>query len=280
MDTEDVDDAMGLSEASTDDLVQLAAAVAAGHVAMPLSLSGLGYAGFGHLSMVMLPFFGLERGPYLGVLRAILAERRRAAERTLDLVWSGSDAGPSYARYTKIVVPEMIRRAKTQITIAGYSFDSGGGVFEALHEAITERGVSVRMFLDIEQLYQRLQQQIKKDKTRLPRLQPLLQAKKAGAGPFAAEVLSLFRELHWPFAGKKPDLFYDPRTAEQRVFASLHAKCLIVDHEHVLITSANFTGRGQDRNIEVGIVVHDKGYALALEQQWNNLIASKDVVLG
>lgn len=62
-------------------------------------------------------------------------------------------------------------------------------------------------------------------------------------------------------------MYYDPRTAAARSFASLHARCLIVDHEHVLITSANFTGRAQERNIEVGVVLHDKGYAVALERQ-------------
>ena len=76
----------------------------------------------------------------------------------------------------------------------------------------------------------------------------------------------------------RPDIFYDPRTAEKSSYASLHAKCLIVDYEHVLVTSANFTSRGQDRNIEAGVVVHDKGYATALERQWSNLVESKDVL--
>jgi phosphatidylserine/phosphatidylglycerophosphate/cardiolipin synthase-like enzyme len=84
--------------------------------------------------------------------------------------------------------------------------------------------------------------------------------------------------VHWPYADSAPELYYDPRTAERTVFASLHAKYLIVDYADVLITSANFTGRGQDRNIEVGVVIHDQGDALALERQWNNLIESGDVV--
>lgn len=99
------------SEASTEDLRQLAAAVASGDLSMPLEPSRLGYAKFGHLTTRLTPFFGLGRDAVLGVLRAVLAERRRAADKSLDLVWSGSDAGPSYARYTKIVVPEMIAKA-------------------------------------------------------------------------------------------------------------------------------------------------------------------------
>lgn len=280
MDTEEADDVLGLSEVSTDDLIQFGAAIAAGELATPLRADGLGYRGFGHLTTMMTPFLGLDAGPLLGLVRALLAERRRAAGKTLELVWSGSDSGPSYARYTKIVVPELIRSAKRSITIAGYSFDEGAGIFEELHSAISEREVVVRMFLDIEQLSHRLEQQLRKDKKRRPRLEPLKQAKAYGLQAFANEVLSIFRDLHWPFEGATPDLFYDPRTADSRVFASLHAKCLIVDGEHVLITSANFTGRGQERNIEVGVVIHDTGYATALERQWNNLVESRDVVRG
>lgn len=280
MDTEDTDDALGLSEASTDDLIQLSGAIAAGQISMPLSSHALGYRGFGHLSPKMAPFFGLEATPLVGMLRAVLAERRKAAGKSLELVWSGSDSGPSYARYTKIVVPELIRQAKHRVTIAGYSFDEGSGVFNELHLAMNERDVTVRMFLDIEQLSQRLEQNLRRDKSRRSRLEPLVQARAAGAKPFASEVLSIFRELHWPFEGPGPELFYDPRTADKRTFASLHAKCVIVDDEHVLITSANFTGRGQDRNIEVGVVIHDKRYAAALERQWNNLVESQDVVRG
>lgn len=280
MDTENTDDALGLSEASTDDLIQLGAALAGGQLKTPLGSEELGYRGFGHLTTMMTPFFGLEAGPLLGVIRAVLAERRRAAGKSLELVWSGSDSGPSYTRYTKIVVPELVRMARRRITIAGYSFDEGAGVFNELHAALSERKVSVRMFLDIEQLSHRLEQQLKKDKQRRPRLEPLRQAKATSPKAFATEVLSIFRDLHWPFDGPAPDLFYDPRTADAKVFASLHAKCLIVDDEHVLITSANFTGRGQDRNIEVGVVIHDKQYAAALERQWNNLVESGDVVRG
>lgn len=57
----------------------------------------------------------------------------------------------------------------------------------------------------------------------------------------------------WTFGLPKPDVYYDPRTATPGPpWASLHAKCVIVDDENAFITSANFTDRGQSRNIEVG----------------------------
>jgi hypothetical protein len=176
--------------------------------------------------------------------------------------------------------PDWSGKARHRVTVAGYSFDGGAGIFETLHQAMNERNVAVRFFLDIEQLCERLEQKLRADKQRRARLDPLRQAKAAGPEQYAREVLSLFRELYWPYEGKTPDLFHDPRTADRRVFASLHAKCLIVDDERVLITSANFTGRGQERNIEVGALIHDRGYAGALEHQWNNLVESGDVVRG
>ncbi|MEN9579223.1 MAG: hypothetical protein RJA70_2232 [Pseudomonadota bacterium] len=271
------DETSGLTDVSTNDLRQLSAVISNGQLRLPLSLHSLAFIGLGHLGSPLSPFSGLEANALLGVIRAILAERRRAGQTRLELVWSGTDSGPSYARYTRIVVPELIDRAQHQITIAGYSFDQGAGIFDRLNEAMHKRGVSARLFLDIEQLGQRLGQQLRKEKSRLL---PLLSARQEGSAAYARAVLSLFRELHWTFPTAAPPLYYDPRTADARSFASLHAKCLIVDHEHVLITSANFTGRGQDRNIEVGIVAHDKGYAGSLEQQWNNLVESGDVLTG
>lgn len=277
-DTEDIDDALGLTEASTDDLRQLADMITEGSFRGPVSPSALALRDMGHLSPHLAPFSGVEASTFLAVIRAVLAERRRASAAAIDVVWSGADAGTSYVRYTKNVVPEMIERARRRVTIAGYSFDEGAKLFHELHAAITQRNVDVRIFLDIQQVEERMRKKLQWDQARKRRLLPVKQARKESPLAFAEEVCSLFRELHWPYDDSQLVIYYDPRTADQRVFASLHAKCLIADEEHVLITSANFTGRGQDRNIEVGVVIHDKGYAAALERQWNNLVESGDVV--
>lgn len=55
---------------------------------------------------------------------------------------------------------------------------------------------------------------------------------------------------------------------EEHVFASLHAKCVVVDERWVLVTSANFTDRGQTRNVEVGVLLDDAGFAGVLEAQF------------
>jgi phosphatidylserine/phosphatidylglycerophosphate/cardiolipin synthase-like enzyme len=59
---------------------------------------------------------------------------------------------------------------------------------------------------------------------------------------------------------------------------SLHAKCVVVDHRFSLITSANFTERGQTRNYETGVEIEDDAFATSLVRQWQNLIDEAVVV--
>ena len=60
------------------------------------------------------------------------------------------------------------------------------------------------------------------------------------------------------------------RTAEPTSTASLHAKCIVVDDRRALVTSANFTSRGQERNVEVGVLVESEKFARELVHQWRN----------
>jgi phosphatidylserine/phosphatidylglycerophosphate/cardiolipin synthase-like enzyme len=78
----------------------------------------------------------------------------------------------------------------------------------------------------------------------------------------------------WMFGLPKPEVFYDPRTAGPGPpWASLHAKCVVVDDERALITSAKFTDRGQTRNIETGVLVEDRAFSEELSAQWRQLVS-------
>ncbi len=44
-----------------------------------------------------------------------------------------------------------------------------------------------------------------------------------------------------------------------------HAKFIVVDHEIVLLTSANFSYSAENRNIEFGLLIHDSGLAASIE---------------
>ena len=90
--------------------------------------------------------------------------------------------------------------------------------------------------------------------------------------------VALFFQLLWPFAGARPQVFFDPRTVSQGSLVSLHAKCVVVDHRYSLITSANFTERGQSRNFEAGVEIDDEAFAMSLARQWQNLVDEGVVV--
>ncbi len=44
-----------------------------------------------------------------------------------------------------------------------------------------------------------------------------------------------------------------------------HAKFIVVDHELLLITSANFSYSAENRNVEFGILVRDTSLATSIE---------------
>ena len=65
-----------------------------------------------------------------------------------------------------------------------------------------------------------------------------------------------------PFAGRCTTTHVRSRTRTVR--SSLHAKCVVVDAEHVFVSSANFTEAGQERNIEVGLNIRSEWLAKRL----------------
>lgn len=57
----------------------------------------------------------------------------------------------------------------------------------------------------------------------------------------------------WPRDVQKPRIFQDRQRRDVARYASMHAKCLLVDGDDLLVTSANFTFHGLHGNIEIGI---------------------------
>ena len=56
---------------------------------------------------------------------------------------------------------------------------------------------------------------------------------------------------------------------------SLRAKCIAVDDEQVFVSSANFTQAGQDRNLEVGLLVRSPVIAERLARFFEALVDSQ-----
>ncbi|MDP3214003.1 MAG: DISARM system phospholipase D-like protein DrmC, partial [Deltaproteobacteria bacterium] len=187
------------------------------------------------------------------VLAAVREERLRPPATRVALVWTGPETRGSGARDTAVVVREMFEAAERHVLIAGYSFERGGvGILAPLHAAMRDRGVGVEMFVHLREATG-------------------VQADPEGYLRAQAEA---WRRTYWPFGEPVPTLYVDPRAATAGSYASLHAKCIVVDGERALVGSANFTDRGQSRNIEAGVLVEDARFAEELARQFHDAVGA------
>jgi phosphatidylserine/phosphatidylglycerophosphate/cardiolipin synthase-like enzyme len=116
----------------------------------------------------------------------------------------------------------MVHSAKREIFVAGYAVSGGGGLVELL-AGCSQRVASIKIICG--------------DWT-------------SDSGASSADT---FR--NWPEAVRKPRVFV-PTRREQ--IGAMHMKVLIIDGEQLLVTSANFTARGMERNFEFGVRLSGK----------------------
>lgn len=245
-------DDRGLTGLSTSELRDLRDRISSGSIGLPLTTAGLQAAGLGAKPWVAGCLVDLDKTGAAAALDLVIAERTHGPHASLDLVWTGPEAAASTARDTWVVMREMFTQAQQRVLIAGFAFDTGAELFEPLHRNMAERGVRLQLFLNI------------------PRAEK-------GADP-AQHARSFVQELlirNWPWQDKRPELYYDPRTVEPASVESLHAKCVVVDERLTLIGSANFTNRGQTRNIELGVLIDDASFSRQVALQWQGLINQK-----
>lgn len=268
-----------LSEVSVPDLRSLQAALAADGIPELVTVTSLQARGLGHLASALQPYLGLTSAALSAVVGAVLAERHYRRAPKLTLVWTGDDPGIGHSRYTRIVLPELFSQARKHVLIAGYSFDRGAELFEPLHQVMATHDATATLFVDVHQLIDRLKNAAKSAKKDWGVLALPMQAA-ATPEDRGQAAISLFYELMWPFGYPRPRIYFDPRTATPFGLVSLHAKCVVIDHHLALITSANFTNRGQTRNFEAGVAIEDRAFATTLERQWANLVDAGVVIEG
>lgn len=150
-------------------------------------------------------------------LQALRIQHETLRPKLLDaeLVATLPPDTPGIARPTARVVQEMIDGATTEIILLGYELTDRGLI--ALLGAAAARGAGVIMICD------------------------------RGRGA-AQRVLD-----SWPLRTPPPRIFHDRERAGGAPYASMHAKCLLIDGRDLLVTSANFTFHGLRGNIEIGV---------------------------
>ena len=175
------------------------------------------------------------------VLRAYLAGCAQTVDhsRDIDVVVSGPEPMTSL-RDTAVVIRQMFSRAEKNVLAVGFAVHQGHSVFQALASRLDEIDkLDVVLCVDIR--------------------------REVGSTTNEAQILrgyaAKFADEEWP-GERLPRLYYDPRSLSARggPRSALHAKCVTVNSEEVLVTSANFTEAAQFRNIELGL--HVKSYTL------------------
>jgi phosphatidylserine/phosphatidylglycerophosphate/cardiolipin synthase-like enzyme len=231
---------------SVTDMAALAVALRSGRIDPPYTPIGLqrlltaGIATNLAPSLTFLNESGFAPEQIATTLEMLIRDRsaRQHLEDDIQLVTTGPDVAGDTNRDTGVVVREMFANAKASVLIAGYAVYQGHAVFQALADRMKEHPeINARLFLDIQ---------------RGP-------GDTSAANELVRRFAERFRTQQWPQNRPLPAVFCDPRSLDigGAKRACLHAKCVVVDREAVLISSANFTEAAQQRNIEVGLLIRN-----------------------
>ena len=257
-------DRNGFLQLSRPALVKLATALETGRLAPPFSLSAIANYVPAALSpeivdeLNRLSGEGVRGKQIAYTLRLLAAERgaSQAVRDRVELVWTGPEVTGSQSRDTSVVVRELFSTAKHSVLISSFAIDRGEKarkLFQVLQERMDANPqLKVQMFLNIQRPH--------RDR----------QAESVLLTDFA----NTFRREIWS-GTRLPEVFHDPRSLlmETDSKACLHAKCVVVDEERLLVTSANFTEAAHERNIEAGVLLIDPVAARAMQSQFESLVA-------
>jgi len=200
-------------------------------------------------ALVELGQLGISGPAAAAWLRTV--ERAAARTRKPDLVWSGPEVRGLHARDTRRVYEELLGSAERSIWASTYAFFEGPKAFEVLARRM-EATPALRVTL-------------------------LLSIQRKRGDTTASEQLvrrfaDHFWKTDWP-GSSHPSVFYDPRALDLEGRGGvLHAKAVVADDEAVFVTSANLTEAALDRNIELGVLIRDRAFALTISGYFRSLI--------
>jgi phosphatidylserine/phosphatidylglycerophosphate/cardiolipin synthase-like enzyme len=244
----------GLSEVGTAALERVRDGLRSGALRPPVTEAALHAFGIRHAEALADTLGGHAHHACLALLEVVIMERRANERPGPELVWTGPEATSATARDTAVVLRQLFESARERVILAGYSFSHAHHVLEPLYRAMRDRGVEATFVVHIAQAERR---------TSPPERH-------------AATELASFVRQSWPFGAPYPRIFYDARALiPGPPYCSMHAKCVVIDDARAFLSSANFTERGQERNIEAGVLLHDPHFAEHLARQWLGLIESK-----
>jgi phosphatidylserine/phosphatidylglycerophosphate/cardiolipin synthase-like enzyme len=191
----------------------------------------------------------------LMTVQALLAQRRSdAAARSIELVWSGPDAGAgSLTRDQSVLIRQLVERAEQRLLLTTYAFYKGPFIKE-LFQIIHTR------MLALPQLQVRMVCNIQRDR---------------GDTSSPENLIRKFQQQTWLRLWPEPPaphLFFDPRSlSHEKEKAVCHVKAVVADQE-LLVTSANLTDAAQLANFELGLHLSSPAHADDVWDHFDRLI--------
>lgn len=188
-------------------------------------------------------------------VQALLDQRRNdAAARSIELVWSGPDAGAgSITRDQSVLIRQLVERAEQRLLLTTYAFYNGPFIKE-LFQLIRERMVAHPT------LHVRMVCNIHRDR---------------GDTSSSESLIRKFQQQTWSRLWPKPPapaVFFDPRSLSlERNKAVCHVKAVVADQE-LLVTSANLTDAAQLSNFELGLHLSSSVHADDVWDHFERLI--------
>lgn len=241
-----------ISRLSSNDLRKLAAAFRSKRLKMPATVAGLNFLALADAEILANDFVALHTQAFTESQVATLLEAiaygrtdTKPLDQVLELVASGPEVFGVANRDTSVVVQHLFRLAQQSVLLVGYSVYQGQQLFTPLAEAMRQKpGLEVVMCLNIGRDGQddRSEYEVRH------------------------RFMSRFKQKQWPAGFELPKIYFYPLSIDPDPSrrASLHAKCIVVDQQYAFVSSANFTERGQKRNIEVGLRVESTHIATGI----------------
>jgi phosphatidylserine/phosphatidylglycerophosphate/cardiolipin synthase-like enzyme len=258
-----VSDPSSIADVPTSTLSGILSALDSGQLTTPVSREALaGCCAKNQVELLYRVLGGHAKPACLAIVRNVLEERAKNARPRPELVWTGPEGTKAHARDTAVVLRELFEGARQRVVLAGYSFTNAESVLRPLQQVMVTHGVEAHFFVNV----------------------PQPEYAQANDEAYGQHQLAAFLKANWPFSSPPPAVYCDRRALRPGglggEFCSLHAKCVAVDSRRAFISSANFTLRAHDRNIETGVALDDPHFAQALDRQWMALVSGGFVLKG
>jgi len=181
---------------------------------------------------------------------AALSEQIHHNSQSVELVWTGPDVGDMPFRRTEQAILQLLDAARERITLVSFAVYKIPNVARALVKA-AKRGVRLTVIVETP------------DKIESEGEYCTIRA-------LGQDVTSCSSVYFWP-KDKRP-------VGENGKVGILHVKCAVADGKWLFLSSANLTKQAFTVNMELGMLVRGGTMPGRVEQQFDQLIATKMLV--